>query len=144
MHFLFAGGSRRICFLALPASRDHPHSSNFKANNIGPSLSHLSSLWLSLVFLCAFWGQEWLHSAHFDILRQWSPMFLAPGTSFVEDNFPIDQGGVEFQGDSRTWHLLCTLFLLLLHQLHLRTPGIRSQRLGTPELRHLPSLKSAD
>ena len=31
-------------------------------------------------------------------------------------------------------HLLCTLFLLVLHQLHLRASGIRSSRLGTPAL----------
>ena len=31
-------------------------------------------------------------------------------------------------------HLLCTLFLLLLHQVLLRSSGIRSQRLGTPIL----------
>ena len=31
-------------------------------------------------------------------------------------------------------HLLCTLFLLLLHQLCLRSSDIRSQRLGTPPL----------
>ena len=38
-------------------------------------------------------------------------------------------------------NLLCTLFLLLLHQLHLRLSGIRSQWLGTPALRAcLPSL----
>ena len=78
------------------------------------------------------------------ILRQRSPMFLAPGTSFVEDNFPMAQGGVEFQDDSRTCHLLCSLFLLLLHQVHLIIPGIRSRRLGPPELRYSPSLKSAD
>ena len=29
-------------------------------------------------------------------------------------------------------HLLCTLFLLLSHQFHLRSSGIRSWRLGTP------------
>ena len=34
--------------------------------------------------------------------------------------------------DWGTSHLLCTLFLLLLHQLHLRSSSIRSQRLGTP------------
>ena len=39
-----------------------------------------------------------------------------------------------FQNDSISLHLLCTLFLLLLHQLHLRSSGIRSQRLGTPAL----------
>ena len=52
--------------------------------------------------------------------EQQSPTFLAPGTGFVEDNFSTDGGrggGAEiwFQDDSSTSHLLCTLFLLLLH-----------------------------
>ena len=34
--------------------------------------------------------------------------------------------------DSSPLHLLCALFLLLLHQLHLRASGIRPQRLRTP------------
>ena len=38
-----------------------------------------------------------------------------------------------FQDDSSTLHLLCTL-LLLLQQLHLRSSGIRCQKLGTPAL----------
>ena len=38
------------------------------------------------------------------------------------------------QDDSSTLHLLFTLFLLLLHQLHLRSSGIRSRKLGTPAL----------
>ena len=37
--------------------------------------------------------------------------------------------------DPRALHLLCSLFLLLLHQFHLRSPGTRSRRLGTPALR---------
>lgn len=36
------------------------------------------------------------------------------------------------QDDSSALRLLCTLFLLLLHQLHLRSSGIRSHRVGTP------------
>ena len=40
-----------------------------------------------------------------------------------------------FRDDSSAWHLLCTLFLLLLHQLHLRSLGIRSQSLRTPSIR---------
>ena len=40
--------------------------------------------------------------------------------------------GELFLDDSSTLHLLCTLFLWLLHQLHLRSPNISSQRLGTP------------
>ena len=35
---------------------------------------------------------------------------------------------------SNELHLLCTLFLLLLHQFHLRSSGIRSRRLGTTAL----------
>ena len=34
-------------------------------------------------------------------------------------------------GDSNTLHLWCILLLFLLHQLHLRSPGIKFQRLVT-------------
>ena len=56
------------------------------------------------------------------------PIFLAPGSSFTEDNFSTDRGRGD---DSSTWHLLCTLLLLLLHQLHLRSSGIRLE-IGDP------------
>ena len=60
-------------------------------------------------------------------------------------------GGGLFPDDSRALHLLCTLFLLWLHQLHLRSSGIRSQMLGTPDLwgsedspsRHTPHVNAA-
>ena len=39
-----------------------------------------------------------------------------------------------FQDDSSASHFSCTQFLGLLHQLHLRSSGIRSQRLETPTL----------
>ena len=39
-----------------------------------------------------------------------------------------------FWDDSSELHLLCTLFLLLLYQLHLKSSGFRSWRLGTPGL----------
>ena len=48
---------------------------------------------------------------------------------------PTGEGGW-LGDDSSVLHLLCTLFLLLLHQLHLRSSGFRSQRLGTPALDH--------
>ena len=38
-----------------------------------------------------------------------------------------------FWGDSSSLYLLCISFLLLLHQIHLRASGIRSQRMWTPE-----------
>ena len=39
-----------------------------------------------------------------------------------------------FGDESRALYLSCTLFLLLLHKLQLRSPSMRSQRLGTPEI----------
>ena len=65
------------------------------------------------------------------ITEQRSPIFLAAGTCFVEESFSTDGKGW-FQDDSSSLHLLCTLFLLLLHTLHPRSSGIRSRRLGTP------------
>ena len=48
-------------------------------------------------------------------------------------------GGVGewFQDDSSTLGFLRTPFVLLLHQLHLRSSDIISQRLGTPALNHV-------
>ena len=46
-------------------------------------------------------------------------------------------GGEGWYGDDwSTLHLLCTLFLLLLYQLLLRSSGIRSWSFGTPALAH--------
>ena len=49
-------------------------------------------------------------------------------------------GGLWFWDDSSALHLLCTLFLLLLHQFQLRSTDIRSRRLGTPGLGNLVSV----
>ena len=46
--------------------------------------------------------------------------------------FHRPEWGWLFWGDSRALHILCTSFLLLIHQLHLRSSGIRSWSLGTP------------
>ena len=67
-------------------------------------------------------------------LNQWSLAFWVPGTGFMEDNSSTDLEGGCIWDDSSAFYLLCTLFLLLLYQLYLRsTSGIRSQRLGTPD-----------
>ena len=50
----------------------------------------------------------------------WKTIFHRPGV------------GRRLQDDSGSLHALVTLFLLLLHQLQLRSAGIRSRRLGTP------------
>ena len=71
-------------------------------------------------------------------LREWPPTFWASGSSFVEDHSFMHGGwGGCFQDDSSMLHLLCTL---LLRQLHLRSSGIRSWRLETPELRQFHSV----
>ena len=61
----------------------------------------------------------------------------APGTSFLEDNFSTDWGLGEgwFWDDSSALHLLCTLFILFLHQLHHSSSVIWSQRLILPAIR---------
>ena len=61
------------------------------------------------------------------------PKLFGTRDKFYEREFfhELEKGGW-FQDDSSALHLLCTLFLLLLHQLHLRSSGIRSWRLGTP------------
>ena len=65
-------------------------------------------------------------------IEEQSTTFSELGTSFVEDSFSMDQGEGWFQGDTSTLDLLCILFLLLLHQLHLRSSG-RSQSLEAPD-----------
>ena len=75
---------------------------------------------------------------------QQSPTFLVPGSGFMEDNFSMDQWagvcvwapvlGKWLPDGSSVLHLLYTLFLLLLHQFHLRSSGITSRRLGTPDI----------
>ena len=56
----------------------------------------------------------------------------------MEENFSMDLVGVGegewFQDDSCALHVSCALFLLLLHQLHLISSSIRSQKLGTSAL----------
>ena len=76
---------------------------------------------------CTELGSERLHTNH----TGGPPTFLAPGIGFVGDNFSTDSGEW-FQDDSISLHLLYTLFLSLLHQLHLSSTGIRSGRLRTP------------
>ena len=65
-------------------------------------------------------------------LCQQSPTFFATGTGFVEDNFSTDQVGRWSEDVSSALHLLCALFLVLLHQVHFRSSGIGSQSMGTP------------
>lgn len=63
----------------------------------------------------------WLHG-----LNQWSPTFFGTKDWFHERQFFHRWGWGRgwFQGDSSTLHLLCALFPLWLHQLHLGLSGV--------------------
>ena len=65
--------------------------------------------------------------SHSPISEPAVPNILAPGIGFVEDSFSTDWGGDGFRMIKAHYILLCTLFLFLLHQLHFRSSGIRSQ-----------------
>ena len=55
------------------------------------------------------------------ILSNYNAILKVAWTGFVEDNFSIDLGGDGFRMIQVYYILFCTLFLLLLHQLHLRS-----------------------
>ena len=60
------------------------------------------------------------------------PNLFSPRDCFWGRLFFPQPGSKRWFGDnSGALHLLCTLFLLMLHQLQLRSSGIRSERLGT-------------
>ena len=99
---------------------------------LSASLSHFWSI--SLHYGIAFWGNLG-HIVWFSALRQRSPTFLTPGTGFSRKMIFSTDWGWGFQDDASMLHLFCTLFLLFLYQLQLRSLGIRSQRLGTSTLR---------
>ena len=63
-----------------------------------------------------FGTRAWFHGRQF---------FHRPGT------------GPWLQDDSSALHWLWTLFLLLFHQLHFRSSGIRSQRLEAPAINYI-------
>ena len=65
-----------------------------------------------------------------DPLEQWSPIFFGPGDQFSGRQFSKDVV-VCFQDDSSSLHLLCPLFLLLLHQLYLRSSGMNPRGWGS-------------
>ena len=76
--------------------------------------------------------QKWVSS------RTAIPNLFGTRDQFCGRQFFHEPGrGGWFQDDLSTLlsvHVLYTFFLLLLHRLHLKSSGIRSQRLGTPSL----------
>ena len=96
--------------------------------------------WLELLYL--FFRQDgWTRIFHYleSCNLEWgSQVSVVPSLFGIREQFHRRQyfhrqeEAGWFWDDSKALHLLCTLFQLLLHQLHLRSSGSRSQRLGTP------------
>ena len=76
-----------------------------------------------------YYFAEWISNLEHCTLRQWSPIFSAPGSVSWNTIFFQMRWTGWFQNDSSILYILCTL--LLLYQLYLRSSGIRSWRLGT-------------
>ena len=76
------------------------------------------------------WYPGWVWPNPVNLLQGVRAVVWAPGSSFLEDNFSTDGGVGGFGDDSRALHLLHNLFLLFVHQLHLRSSGIRPRRLA--------------
>ena len=69
-----------------------------------------------------------------DALHQLSPTFLAPGTSFMEDNFPWTGGKEEW-----FWKFKCLTFIVQLIYYYISSTSghsIRSWMLGTSESKY--------
>ena len=71
-------------------------------------------------------------------LKQWFLTSVGLDMSFMETIFQLTGWCWGCFGDDiSTLHLLCTLFLSLSHQLHLRSSGISSQKLGSFDLKDM-------
>ena len=107
----------------------------------GKMLHNMSEMTLFLIGLFRFRDKVKVSTISYNTLSQWSPIFSATGSDFMKDNFFTAgvegwRGGDGFRVIQA--HFLCTVFPLLLYQLHRRSSGTRSQRLGTPDLNDLP------
>ena len=67
-------------------------------------------------------------------VRQWSPPFLTPEATFMEDNFSMTRGWKGWFGDDSKHITFIVHFISILvaSAPHLKSSGISSQRLETP------------
>ena len=95
---------------------------------------------LVTVSLCSPLSTPPKGTSHDPLMISWSTscqQFWHRGPIIWKTIFPRMRSGGWFHDDSNALCLLCNVFLLLLHHLHLRSSGIRSWRLGTPEIENV-------
>ena len=126
MSQLFASGSQNIraSASAIPSANSGPSNVTDSSPDNKSLLDPEWFIWkLDLnILLQLSQGHPWA-------IHEMPPTFWTPRTGSMEDSFSTDWGRWGrgwFQDDSSALHLLCTLFLLLLYWLHLRSSGIRS------------------
>ena len=98
-----------------------------------PQISQAPEFFPNLTDSCQALAFDLLHLKILSALKQQSRIYLAPETGFHEDNFSTEWGcgGGDGLGVIPA-HLLC--LSVIINQLHFRSSGIRSQRLGIPAL----------
>ena len=110
--------------------------------------THIMSVCMCLNVLLILFIYAHTHMKHISmsiiciiyVLNQWFPIFCHERPVSGKTFFPWTGGWRgSFQDDSSILHLLCILFLLL-HLLHLRSSGIRFQRLGAPVLNSIHNI----
>ena len=68
-------------------------------------------------------------------LCQWSPTYLAPGTLFMKDHFSMGMGmGWMVWGWFKCITFIVHFISSIITSAHLRSSGMRSRRLGTPDV----------
>ena len=95
---------------------------------------------LVTVSLCSPLSTPPKGTSHDPLMISWSTscqQFWHRGPIIWKTIFPWMRSRGWFLDDSNALCLLCNIFLLLLHHLHLRSSGIRSWRLGTPEIENV-------
>ena len=82
----------------------------------------LISLTAVIISLCLCLSKHVVYLTYINMIQNSSPQpFWNEGPVLWQTTFPRTGKWGWFQDDSNALHLLCTLFLLLLHQVHIRS-----------------------
>ena len=93
-----------------------------------------ANIWCSLLWMVSYYNHGKDASDHRETVSAAAPSPSGAAEQLHGNSSAVGQGEGWVRNDSSTLHVLCTLFLLLLYQLHLRSSDIKSWRWGTPGL----------